>query len=187
MKAYGCELLLEKKLGRLSGALSYTFSRSLRQTPALNNAREYPAFQDRPHDVSLMINYQVSDRFLFSSYWTSFSGSAFSSPTGFYRFKNQTIPIYDQLNNDRLPAYQRLDLSFIYRLNRNPVNRFEHSLGFSIFNALAHKNIIAIDFNKVAEEGKPVLPVNFISDRDLVTSRTDLIRFFPSLTYKFKI
>ncbi|MBK8503471.1 MAG: TonB-dependent receptor plug domain-containing protein [Saprospiraceae bacterium] len=187
MKAYGFEFLLEKEVGKLRGALSYTFSRAIRQTPALNNGREYPAFQDRPHDVSLMINYQVSDRFLFSAYWTAFSGSAFSSPTGFYQFRNQTIPIYDNLNNDRLPGYQRLDLSFTYRLHRNPVNRFQHSLGFSVFNALAHKNIIAIDFNKVSEEGKPVIPVNFVSDRDLVSSRTDLIRFFPSLTYKFKI
>ena len=188
MKSYGLELLLKKDLGRLNGWISYTYSRTLRQTPDVNGGREYPAFQDRPHDFSLLLNYQLKRRMQVSAYWTSFTGSAFSSPTGFYRFNQNTVPIYGEKHNDRLPNYRRLDLAFKFILNKNPENRYQHSLTFSIYNALAHRNVVAVNFNKVLDQGgSPIIRANTLSEQQLITTQSDLIRFLPSLTYKFKL
>ena len=188
MDAYGTEFLLKKNLGRIRGWFGYTWSRALRKTAGINEDRIYPAFQDRPHDFSLMVNYQVSRRTLFSTYWTSSTGSAFSTPTGFYQFNHQTVPIYTKKNNDRLPNYRRLDVAIKFKLNKNLQNRFQHSLTLSVYNVLAHKNVVAVNFNKVLDpDHKPVVPSNYIFERDLVSTQTDLIRFLPSLTYKFKI
>lgn len=188
MRSYGLELMLKKELGRFNGWLAYTYSRSLRQTPELNNGNEYPAFQDRPHDLSFLMNYQLSPRWLFSAYWTAYSGSTFSSPTGFYTYNDQTIPVYAEKNNDRLPNYQRLDLALRFRLNRREDIRWQHSLTFSLYNALAHKNIVVVNFNKVpVPDSRPVVKSDFVSEVPLSPSRIDLIRFFPSLTYKFKL
>lgn len=188
MRSYGLELLLKKEAGRLSGWLGYTYSRALRRTPDLNDDRTYPAFQDRPHDLSLVLNYRPSSRLFLSAYWTAYSGSPFSSPTGFYRFNEQTVPIYDDKNNDRLPQYRRLDLSLQYRLNKDETRRFQHSLTFSIYNALAHKNVVAITFNRIPlEGGRPVVKTDLLSGVPLSPTQADLIRFFPSLTYKFKL
>lgn len=188
MYAYGAEVMLKKPMGRLNGWMSYTFSRSLRRTPALNQGREYPAFQDRPHDFSIMMNYRLARRTFFSAYWTSFSGTTFSSPTGFYRFNDQTIPVFAEKNNDRLPNYHRLDVAWRFILNKNPRARYQHSLTFSIYNALAHKNVVHVNFNKVPIEGaRPLVKTNLLSTEALQATQVDLIRFMPSLTYKFKI
>jgi hypothetical protein len=45
---------------------------------------------------------------------------------------------------------------------------------------------VGINFNKVLNgQGEPVVPANFVYEKDFVTTQTDLIRFMPSLTYKF--
>ena len=188
MRSYGLEVLLKKDLGRLNGWISYTWSRALRKTAEVNGGREYPAFQDRPHDLSLVLNYNLSRRTLFSAYWTMYTGSAFSSPTGFYTFNNYTVPIYGEKNNDRLPDYRRLDLALQFTLNKNPENRFQHSLAFSLYNALAHPNVVVVNFNKMLENDvSPVVRANYYGEQALVTTQTDLIRFLPSMTYKFKL
>ena len=186
--SYGLELMLKKNFGRINGWVSYTYSRSLRQTKGINDGREYPAFQDRPHDFSLMLNFQASRRWLISAYWTAYTGSAFSSPTGYYTFNDVTVPIYGEKNNDRLPDYNRLDIAVKFILNRNPESRFKHSLTFSIYNTLAHKNIVAVNFNKtLTNSGTPVVKANHAIHQNLISTQADLVRFLPSLTYKFKL
>ncbi|MBK6619804.1 MAG: TonB-dependent receptor [Saprospirales bacterium] len=187
MESYGVEFLLKKDQGRLNGWIGYTWSRTMRQTPGVNGGREYPAFQDRPHDFSLMLNYNIARRTLFSAFWTTYTGSAFSSPTGFYTFNEVTVPIYGEKNNDRLPNYRRLDIAFKFTLNKNPESRYQHSLTFSIFNVLAHKNIVAVNFNKILPNGAPVVQANAIGEHALITTQADLVRFLPSLTYKFTL
>jgi len=188
MKSYGLELLLKKDLGRLNGWISYTYSRTLRKTREVNAGREYPAFQDRPHEFSLMLNYNISRRVLFSGYLTRYTGSPFSSPTGFYTFNDTTVPIYGEKNNDRLPNYRRLDIAFKFILNKRPENRYQHSLTFSIYNVFSHPNIVAVNFNKILENDvTPVVRANALGEQALVATQTDLIRFLPSLTYKFKL
>ena len=186
MNAYGLELMFKKSFGRLNGWVSYTYSRVMRKTEEINGGREYPAFQDRPHDFSIMLNYQIKRRLLFSAYWTIYTGSAFSSPTGFYTYNDVTVPIYGEKNNDRLPTYNRLDLALKFILNRDPKSRFQNSLTFSIYNALAHKNVVAVNFNKIEDDsGTLVVEANHVIERDLLVTQADLIRFLPSLTYKF--
>jgi hypothetical protein len=187
-RAYGIELMLQKQFGRLNGWVKYSYARVFRKTEGLNNEQWYPAFQDRPHDFSLVLNYDLSKRVRFTTFWVSHSGSAFTTPVGFYTFNDQTIPLYGDRNNDRLPAYHRVDIALRFRLNRRDNARFQNSLTFSIYNALAHPNIYNLNFNKRFRNTLgPPAPANFLSEEALSPSQTDLIRFFPSLTYKFKI
>lgn len=187
-QSYGLEILLKRDFGRLNGWISYSYSRVFRQTGGINEGRTYRAFQDRPHDFSVVLNYQLKKRIRFTANWVSQSGSTFTSPTGFYTFNEQRVPIYGERNNDRLPAYHRLDVSWQFVLNKKPDNKYQHSLIFSIYNALAHKNVFAVKFNKLLQDGySPQVGANVLSDQQLSPSQIDLVRFFPSLTYKFKI
>lgn len=187
MKSYGLELTAKKDQGKLNGWVSYSYSRALRNTPEVNEGREYPAFHDRPHSFSTMLNYNISRRFMFSMYYTYCSGSTFSSPTGFYRFNDIIVPVYGEKNNDRLPDYKRLDIAFKFVLNRNPENRYQHNLSFSIYNVLANKNIVDVNFNKTTDAGNsPVVKADMLAQQDLVATRYMLVRFLPSLTYEFK-
>ncbi len=188
LESYGLEFSAEKKVGRLHGYLNYTWSRVFRRTPGINNEHWYPAFQDRPHDFSAMLHYQCSPRLLLSAYFTAYTGSAFSSPNGFYRFNDQVVPIFGEKHNDRLPSYRRLDLALQYRLNRKTDRRFQHSLNLSIYNALNRRNAAAVNFNKVIDvDDRPVIQTNYALERNLVTTQASLIPLFPSVTYKFSL
>ncbi|MEL7252089.1 MAG: TonB-dependent receptor [Bacteroidota bacterium] len=187
-EAYGLELTLKKTYGRLNGWVSYTYSRVFRQFDNINNGEPYQAFQDRPHDLSIVLNYRLKDRVHFSANWISQSGSPFTSPTGFYRFNGQNVPIYGERNNDRLPSYRRLDVAWQFILNRTNNKRYRHSLTFSIYNALAHKNVFNVKFNKVERTGlNPPVEADVLDDEVFSPSQIELVRFFPSLTYKIKI
>ena len=188
MNAYGIEIMAKKETGRLRGWLNYTYSRAFRQTAGLNEGRSYRAFQDRPHDLAATIQYQWTPRILLAANWTAHSGSTFSSPTGFFRFNGQTIPQFQDKNNDRLPPYRRLDIALKFTLNKNLHQRFQHDLTFSIYNALAHKNITSVNFNKSpVPDNRPEVRTNLLLESTLSASQIDLIRFFPSLTYKFQL
>lgn len=185
IKAYGIEFLLKRDIGRLNGWMGYTWSRSIRQTPGVNGGREYPAFQDRPHDFSIFINYRLKPRVYFSANWIYSTGSAISTPTGFYTFNDQTVPIYDEKNNDRLPDYHRLDIAFKFILNK-PEKRFKHNLTFSLYNTFANKNPIAINFNKILDDNAtPIVRANVWGEDTYIATQSELVRIMPSLTYKF--
>ncbi|MBK7095597.1 MAG: carboxypeptidase-like regulatory domain-containing protein [Saprospiraceae bacterium] len=187
MKSFGIELTAKKEYGKLNGWITYTFSRALRQTPEVNYGNEYPAFHDRPHNLSAMLNYSFSRRSQFSVYYTVYTGSAFSSPTGFFTFNDITVPVYSEKNNDRLPVYKRMDIAFKFILNKNPDNRLEHNLTFSVYNVLANKNIVDVNFNKTIDQNNaPVVKADLLAHQDLIASQYMLVRFFPSLTYEFK-
>lgn len=185
IKAYGIEFLLKKDLGKLNGWMGYTWSRSIRQTPGVNRGRAYPAFQDRPHDFSIFLNYRLAPRVHFSANWIYSTGSAISTPTGFYTFNDQVVPIYDEKNNDRLPDYHRLDVAFKFIFNK-PEKRFKHNLTLSLYNAYARQNPIAINFNKIEDDqGNPIVRANVWGEDTYIATQSELVRFMPSLTYKF--
>src|SRR5690606_33806917 len=125
-EAYGIECSFRKSFGKVDASFAYTWSRVFRWTPDLNQGLRYPALQDRPHDFSVSAAYHVSKRFVLTGYWASSSGSPFTSPTGFYVYNGQTVPVYGERHNDRLPAYHRLDVACQWQLNRNPENRYQH-------------------------------------------------------------
>lgn len=185
-RAYGVELLVKKEQGRLHGWVGYTWSRAKRKFPEINGGREYNAFYDRPHQISLLASYNVSSRWQVSANWSYSTGSAYSSPVSFYSFNGEEVPVYGQKNNDRLPDYHRLDLSANYRLNRNPANRFVHNLSFSVFNFYGRKNPLFINYNKVeAEDGSLKVP-GTADDPNKVISQFYLYGFMPSVSYNFK-
>lgn len=188
IKSYGIEITVKKEQGKMNGWISYSYSRAMRKTPDVNNGLEYPAFQDRPHSLSTVLNYNFSKQFLFSVYYTVFSGSSFSSPTGFYEFNDMTIPVFSEKNNDRLPTYKRMDIALRYEFNKKTDSRFQHNLTFSIFNVLANKNITDVNFNKTTDQNKkPIIRADLLAQNDLIVTRNMLVRFLPSLTYEFKL
>lgn len=184
--SYGIEFLAKKDEGRLRGLAGYTFSRVKRKFPGINQGRVYNAFSDRPHQLNMMLSYDLSLRWNAGLNWILTTGAPFSSPLGFYHFNGEEVPVYGQKNNDRLPDYHRLDISATLRLNRNPEKNFRHFLGFSIYNFYARKNTLFINYNKKqVADSEFRIPVNLL-EANRVTSRYYLFRFTPSISYNFK-
>jgi hypothetical protein len=185
--SYGIEFYLRRTKGRLTGWASYTLSRVFNHFEDLNNNQKYPAFYDRPHDVSVFLSWQVSPKINLSLNWIYFTGSAITTPVGYYQYNGSTVPLYGDKNNDRLPDYHRLDFSFSWNLS-NPQNSFQHSLNFGLYNLYNRLNPVSINFNKIQnEDGNFVVPANYFEAHDILSTQKYLGGFMPSVTYKFKI
>ncbi len=184
-RSYGVEFMYTYTFEKLSGWAGYTWSRAFLHIPEINGGRAYPAYYDRPHQWNIVLNYQWKPRLLLSATWNYSTGSAVTVPTGFYFYNGYQVPVYTAKNNERLPAYHRLDASLTWQLNRRE-NRFKHNLQFSIFNLYNRKNYLFVNFNKVEQEdGSLVIPTNRLPRNDYTASYFYLYSMVPSLTYNF--
>ena len=185
-KAFGIELLGRKAEGRLRGLVGYTYSRVKSQFNEINNGKKFNAFSDRPHHLNLNLNYDLGLRLALGCNFIYTSGTPFSSPSSFYVYDDIEVPIYTDKNNDRFPEYHRLDFSSQFLLNKNPQNKFKHSLTLSVYNVYGRKNPTFINFNKsLKDDGKFEIPGNLLA-ASRSTSQTYLYGVTPSLSYHFR-
>ncbi len=116
----GIEILLKKKIGYISGWLSYTLSRSAKS----NGDYYYPIRIDRTHNIKILFNIQLSESWFFSAFWTFATGLPYTPIIGKY-IGGETVtlkdnfyddddfslfPIMGSKNSKRTPAYHRLDI-----------------------------------------------------------------------------
>lgn len=172
-RAYGLELLMKKKAGRLSGWLSYTLSKTERKINGINEGRWYNARQDRTHDISIVGMYQLNSKWVLGATWVYYTGDAVTYPSGKYTLDGEVYFYYSERNGYRMPAYHRLDLSATRYLKKT--KNFSSELSFSLFNAYGHANAYQITFR----EGK--------DDPNITEAvQTSLFTFVPSISWNFK-
>jgi hypothetical protein len=172
--SYGIEFLVRVPEGRLNGWVSYTYSRTFREFEEINNGKKYPAPYDAPHDVSIVVNYELSQRFSFSTNWVYATGRPVTFPTGRAVIDGAIVPIYSDRNAYRMPAYHRLDLSVTYR-GKPKERRFKGEWVLSVYNAYNRHNAWSINF--VQDQNDPFTTY---------AEKTYLFGIVPSITYNFK-
>lgn len=172
-KAYGWENIIKKNNGKLTGWISYTYSRSMKKIAGVNNGNPYPTFQDRPNEVSVVAIYKSSSKWTYSGTFIYYTGSAVTYPSGKYTIDGIIVNYYSGRNQNRYPAYNRLDLSATY--TPKPKRKFQSSWTFGIFNAYGRENTYKIDFIKDPDDPNKT-----------VARQTALFRFIPTITYNFK-
>ena len=175
----GFECLLQKKGEKLSGWLSYTFAR------AIMNAKndKISTIANRPHDFSIGTSYQPSKRCFLQAQWKYLSGKPITTPTGFYEYQGQMVPIYSTMFNDRLPVYHRLDITAQFRLNKKVDGRWSHMLSVSVQNVYARKNPISVTFNKTTEDSKYIIPADVLHKSEYISTILYAGTIMPTITY----
>ncbi|WP_339651740.1 TonB-dependent receptor [uncultured Salegentibacter sp.] len=151
-KAYGAELLLKKRTGKLNGYLGYTYSRSFIklagdfQEETVNNGEFFPTNFDKPHDFSAVLNYKLTQRFSFSANFVYQTGRPVTYPIGKFNFNNSEYVMYSDRNQFRIPDYYRLDLSFNVEGNHK-IEKLAHSFwNISVYNVLGRNNPYSVFF-----------------------------------------
>lgn len=172
-RAYGAEFYLKKTQGRLTGWVSYTLSRTLRQFDEINNGEEFPARQDRIHDFAIVAMYDLSPKVKVSANFVFNTGDAVTFPSGRYTVDGVVAPYYTERNGYRLPNYHRLDLGVTWL--RKKTEKWESSWNFSLYNAYGRENAFSIDFQP-SEDDPTVTEAVQLS----------LFKWVPSATYNFK-
>lgn len=173
--AYGLELYAKKQEGRLTGWLSYTLSKSMREIPGINNGKAYPSSYDRTHNVSVVVNYELTKRWNFSSTWLFSTGNPTSYPIAKYTVQGNTIYYYANRNSNRIPDYHRLDISMTYDFRKNDHRKVKQSINFAIYNVYARRNAYSVTFRQNADNPN-------VSDATRLSIIGSMI---PSVTYNF--
>jgi hypothetical protein len=172
-RAYGLELLLKKKEGRLTGWIGYTLSKTERKIEGINEGKWYNARQDRTHDISVVGIYDLNDRWSISGVFVYNTGDAVTYPTGKYNLQGQTLYQYAARNANRMPSYHRLDFSATYE--KNKTKRRHGSWNFSLYNVYGRENAYRISFKDDPNDPTRTQII-----------RTALFKWVPSVTYQFK-
>jgi hypothetical protein len=184
--AYGFEIMLNKTLGRLSGQISYGFTRSRMHIGELNNNRWYRTHQDKPVDLSLSLDFKAKPRWTINISGVYTSGMTISTPTGFYYYRGSQVPVYTRQNNDRLPDYKRVDIGSIWRLNRLE-KTFEHYFTLTLYNFFNTHNYAFLNFNKIeGSDGKYYVPADKLNHQKLLPTYRYVYSIIPSFTYSLK-
>jgi outer membrane receptor for ferrienterochelin and colicin len=172
-RAYGLEFFIKKKYGKFTGWVSYTLSRSERRIDGINEGSWYPVRQDRTHDVSVVLMYDLTKRWSLASTWVYSTGNAVTFPSGKYYVDGQVQFLYTERNGYRMPAYHRLDIGATCQLKKS--EKFESSLNISIYNVYARENAYAITFRESETDPNKTEAV-----------RIALFKIIPSITYNFR-
>ncbi|MDF9800251.1 hypothetical protein OKW21_005514 [Catalinimonas alkaloidigena] len=179
-KAYGVELYVAKNLGRLTGWLSYTYSRSLRKVEGehtderINLGDWYPSNFDKPHDFTVVGNYQFTRRIRLGFNFTYSTGRPISLPEGTYRVGNQDIAHFSARNQYRVADYHRLDISFSVDGNLKKKKKWDSSWTFALYNVYGRNNPYSVFFRNDAGGSLNAYQLSILG------------RPFPSVTYNFK-
>ena len=145
-KAYGLELMLKKRVGKLNGWVSYTYSRILLKMDdpvageTVNNGEYYPANYDKPHDFTFIGNYRINHRFSISFNTTYSTGRPITVPIGRFYYAGSERTLYAERNSYRIPDYFRADFSMNIEGNHKVHQRTHNSWTIGLYNMTGRKN-----------------------------------------------
>jgi len=190
--SYGGEILFEKKLGKLTGWVGYTLSRTDRQFPNINEGEVFPYKYDRRHDISIVASFPLNEDWDFSATWVYGTGTAHTLPTeryyGYASYYYSPMmggggyPLYEQMggfnaqlnhidsrNSIRAADYHRLDISFQKTKERK---WGEATWVLGVYNTYNRKNPF-------------YYYIGFDNRGSRALRRVSLFPFIPSVTYSF--
>ena len=180
-RSYGLELYVKKSEGRLSGWVSYTLSRTEKQIigefeeETINFGNYYVAEYDKPHNLSVVGSYSVTNRLKINGNFTYSSGRPFTGPDVKFRYNGNVLTYFANRNQQRIPNYHRLDLSITLEPGLKKKKLLDGSWTLSFYNVYGRENAYSV----------------FIGERR--TSAPIAYKFsilgsvFPSLTYNFEL
>jgi ferric enterobactin receptor len=172
--AKGVEVLLQKKLGRYTGWLSYTLARAENKFTIYGNTY-YPADQDVTHEFKAVNMYHYY-RWNFSAVFIFSTGHPFTAPLSTYTVTNAdgtTSTSYNvgAKNSVRLPDYHRLDLSATYDLLKISGDKVG-SIGISLFNVYNHVNTWYKEYQ--------------IQNNAVIATDVNYLGFTPNITFSLR-
>lgn len=174
--AYGAEVFFEKRMGSLTGFIGYTFAYTWKKFDNYNNGisnpagngRRYPPKYDRRNDLNIVLSYQLNRKWKTTVSFNYATGQAYTEILGRYSINNSpwtndllnTFTV-GKINASRLPAYNRMDVSFSRLATFFGLGESEWQ--FQIINVYSRRNIwfytYDFDENPIKRTEVPLLPL----------------------------
>jgi len=186
--SYGIEILLQKQVGKNTGWIAYTLSKTDRQFESLNNGKAYPFKYDKRHDFAIVFNRKINDEISYSATWVYATGSALTLPDGVFNvyehdYSNtyyEIIEEYSSKNNYRMPAYHRLDFGMNFTKEK------KHGLrtwNLSIYNVYNRRNPFMVFYQRNNIDSF----TNYTTNTEKYSlMKFSVFQFIPSVSYSYK-
>ena len=176
--SYGSELFINKTKGKFTGWIGYALSWTWRKFPSLNFGEKYPAKYDRRNDLSLVAMYTFNKKWKASAVFVYGSGNAATLPQRFYIIGGILTQEYSRINEYRLSAYHRLDLSAVLTPLKNEKRKWKSEWVFSIYNTYSRQNPYFIYFDQSGSPYNGTLQVQ--------AKQVSLFPIIPAVTWNVK-
>ena len=179
-EAYGLELFFKKSKGDLTGWIGYTLSKTERNFPGINNGETFPATYDRRHDLSVVANYELNEKWTFGGAFIYGTGNAFTPLKSVYFIEQGAVVNYGVRNSARIDPYHRLDLSATLTPQKQfkKEKDFKSTWTFSVYNIYNRKNTFFISYDAQTEfQG---------GSAKFSAYKVSLFPIIPSVTWNFK-
>ncbi|MBN8667987.1 MAG: TonB-dependent receptor [Chitinophagales bacterium] len=176
--SYGAEFYVNKARGRFTGWVGYTLSWTWRQFKDLNNGNRYPTRFDRRHDLSVVGNYELNQKWKIGGVFVYGTGNATTFPESFFIIDGVLTQEYSQLNQYRLGAYHRMDLAATYTPVPKKKRKWQSHWVFSIYNVYSRYNPYFIYFDQTGSPYDGTLKVE--------ARQVSLFPILPTVTWNFK-
>jgi len=171
--SYGAEFMIKKQLGKFSGWISYTISKTEQQFEEVNNGDWFPVRYDRLHDISIVATYNLSKAIQLGASWVYNTGDNISLQKGQWNYSGYNYSYYQGRNADKMEDYHRLDLSCTINFKKNKF--FKSNLNISVYNVYNRKNPYFYQFEVNEDTNKKAL------------MRYYLFPILPSVTWNFEL
>ena len=189
--SYGAEFFVKKRTGKLNGWFGYTWSKTMRQFPDINQGREFASRWDRRHDLSLVLAYEPGKRWSFGATFVYATGQAVTLPVNRYFIEGRLVSEFTDRNGYRMAAFHRLDLAATLSNKTTKTKkdkatgdvttvqkRWRSSWTFGVYNAYNRMNPYFIFFDAA---GNPA-----DGDFQVLAKQVSLFSVLPSVTWNFK-
>jgi hypothetical protein len=189
--AYGVELFVKRSYGKLTGWIGYTWSKTERKFPDLNNGNVFPAKYDRRHDLTVVAGYRLNERWTFGASFIYATGNTLTLPSSWYVQNMNLLFNYGERNSTRMAPYHRLDLSVTlydkaYKIKKDPdtgeeiqiKRKLRSNWVLSVYNVYNRANPF---FLYVDNDG------DFLAgDFKITVKQVTLFPIIPSITWNFE-
>ena len=189
--SYGAEFFLKKRMGDFSGWIGYTWSRTFRLFEEINNGDEYPARFDRRHDLSVILNYDLTEKWNFGGAFVYATGNAITLPLERYFYEGNILEQFGPRNSFRMDPYHRADFSVTYTPSNEVLKKdretgeeimvprkFFSSWTLSVYNLYNRQNPYFIYFGNDGQLQEGNLQIK--------AYQVSLFPILPSITWNFK-
>jgi outer membrane receptor for ferrienterochelin and colicin len=185
-EAYGLEFSLRRTIGKLTGMINYTLSKVIKKEDGQFGNQTYNPYYDRPHNLSVNLNFQLSRRIIMMSSWVYLSGCPYNMPIGKYMINGTSVPAFEleTLRPLRMPSYHHLDIGMQYQFGSKL--HYKHSLSFFIYNVYNRKNLLYYTYRDVYDGN-----VSKNDDSNAQFKRFNAVGFYifqfmPAFSYEFR-
>ncbi|HPI36341.1 MAG TPA: carboxypeptidase-like regulatory domain-containing protein [Ignavibacteriaceae bacterium] len=203
-ESFGLEFILRKDIGALTGWVSYSLSKTNYSFDKLNQTNYFTPRHDRASVVNAVLNldiksfldeimnrkhYKSSSKWLLGLNFVYATGQPITVPASAYYVN--TLPDWNSItaggmnnpgynlypgtiNDFRLPAYTRMDISLTYEINYSGWSLAPY---LQVFNIGNRKNLWFIDYNEEIKDGIIVQEIDKVNMLPILPSLGVNIKF----------